>query len=228
MAVSGSTDYAPTAGDLIRGALKRINGMDLADSDPQTAESEFARLMLNQMLKGWQAKGVTLSEEKETSFSLVTSTASYALTPRALEVSAVRYRSTSDIDTPLAEIDRKRYFDIPNKASESARPNSYYFERARATSTIHLWPTPSASSGSVRYSYREVVDDVDALTDEVDLGQEWMECVEANLALRLAETPEFSMDGERYLKLKMRADELADEMFGFARTDSVFFLPRRA
>lgn len=185
MATSGSTDYSLTARQIATAALEMLGVIALGDT-PEAEHSAKALEQLNLMVKTWSAtpdpKLWLLTEGTQ---ALTVSTASYVLTaPR--KVLSVR-RRTSNIDTPLIELSRSDYFDTPTK-SATGIPNSWFFDRQRASKTLYLWPAPdttTAANTTLQYTYLRVIEDLDTLDDDFDVPQEWLEPLEVSLAARL-------------------------------------------
>lgn len=184
MSTSGSTDHSLTAQGVVDQAYDimalKAGGETLAAED---AARGLAALEL--LLKTWSAQG-RLWLAAETSLTLVASQASYALASSVRRVTGVR-RRTSDIDTPLCEIGREEYFDLPTKAA-TGTPVSWYADSQRPRVTFYIWPTATsaaATSTTLRYTYERVIEDCDTLTNDPDVPQEWLEPLAWGLADRL-------------------------------------------
>lgn len=184
MATSGSVDFALIGGEVIQKAFEVAKIVAPGES-PTAAESDGAKLDLNLMLKTWSAKP-HLWIRTEGSQALTASTASYAITG-ARRLESVR-RRTSNIDTPMNELARREYYDLPTK-SATGMPVSWYFDPQRSTRSLYIWPAPSAAIAAntvLHFTYMRVIEDVDALSNDLDMPQEWLEAVIYNLAVRLA------------------------------------------
>lgn len=187
MATSGSTDFSLNARDLCKFALKKIrvigHAEDMAPEDAGTAREE-----LNLLLKGLQLEAPSLWRQTDGSVSLVANTSSYTLSPRPFRVYECRYRSAAGIDLPLYEMTRQEYMDLPLKTS-AGTPTCYYVDYQRAATILYLWPVPvSATTEACHYTYQRIFEDLDALNDDVDIPQEYLETVGYLLASRLADT----------------------------------------
>lgn len=184
MAVSGSTDFAMDSRQVIASAFtnaKIYAAGETITSDDMAAGQEA----LNLMLKTWSAKP-HLWITTEGSVTLVTGQASYSV-PDARRVSSVR-RRIAGIDTPLNELSRQEYYDLPNK-SGAGMPVSWYFDPQRSARTLYLWLVPTAAlaaSTTLQYTYSRVIDDVDTLDNDPDVPQEWLEALVYSLSDRLA------------------------------------------
>jgi hypothetical protein len=191
MAVSNSTDFKLSAGDMVEEARRKI-GIQ-ADEEPMTAqELQTGLRALNMMVKAWQADGVTAWATEEGEITpLVLGDASYvfgvggSFVPVPLEIMSVRInRGTSDI--PMLRLGREDYYDLPNKETRGY-PTQFYYERKRSGGTLFIWPTPDAGLGTLKFTYRRALMDFDNAPDDMDLPQEWHEAVLYGLAKRLAE-----------------------------------------
>jgi hypothetical protein len=227
MASSGSSDFSLNVRELATSALGLIGVVGIGDT-PTDDEMDKALLHLNLMVKTWGAMpSPKLWLLTEGSQALTASTASYTLTA-ARKVLSVR-RRTSSIDTPLLEMSRSDYFDTPSKAS-TGMATSYYFDPQRATRTLYVWPVPDATiaaSTTLQYTYLRVIEDLDALTDDFDLPQEWLEAIQYGLAARL--TVPFRMhltDPAGAAEIKQRAADLYAQLASYdTESASIFFQP---
>lgn len=230
MATSGSVDYSLTARQIATAALELIGVVALGDTPP-AEEADKALQQLNLMVKTWGADpSPKLWLKTEGSVTLSASTASYTASPVSLarKVLSVR-RRTSNIDTPLCPLSRSDYDDIPNK-SGTGTPTSFYFDPQRATRTLYVWPAPTtavAADTTLRMTYLRVIEDLDALDDDFDLPQEWLEVLQYGLAARLAMPFKMHLtDPTGYAEVKSRAAELYAQLSAWDEEDvSVSFSP---
>lgn len=184
MAVSGSTDFNMDARQVITSAF--VNAKIYSPGETITADDmESGQEALNLMLKTWSAKE-HLWITTEGSVALVAGQAAYSV-PAARRVSSVR-RRVNGIDTPMNVLSRQEYYDLPNK-SGAGMPVSWYFDPQRSTRTLYLWLVPSAAiaaNTTLNYTYSRVIDDIDALENDPDVPQEWLEALIYSLSDRLA------------------------------------------
>lgn len=183
MATSGSVDFALTSRQICTAALQLI-GATAQGEDPSAEDAATALLHLNLMLKTWgtDAKIFLLAETLQ---ALTLSQATYTLAA-ARRVTEVR-RRLSSMDTPMGELTRTDYFSMPNKTA-TGTPVSWYFDAQRSTRTLYVWPTPdtnAAANITLRYTYQRVIEDADALDNDPDVPQEWLEALTYSLAARL-------------------------------------------
>lgn len=224
MATSGSTNLALTSRQIITHALSLIQVLSAGET-PSAADAATSLQSLELMLKSWSARP-HLWLETEGSLVLTAGTQSYALPDDAYTVSSVR-RRTSSIDTPLCEVSRAEYFDLPTKSAQGM-PVNWYVDDQRATTTLYLWPTAStsvAANTTLQYTYARVIEDVDDLNNEADLPQEWLETIAYGLAKRLG--PIFGMVATpEYRVVADEAERLLAEMSASDQEKtSIFFQP---
>lgn len=177
------------------------------------------------MLKTWATAG-RLWLQTEGSVTLIASTASYALTG-VRKVLSVR-RRTSSIDTPLTELSREEYYDLPNK-SQAGTPLSCYFDPQRSTKTLYVWPVPTAAiatSTTLPYTYARFIEDCDALTNDPDVPQEWLEALSYGLARRLAPRFPGIVASAEFAEIKEASERLYAALSSVDQeTSSIFFQP---
>lgn len=208
MAVSSSIDFSLTAGDIIEEARRKL-GIH-ADEEPLQAQELTTGLRtLNMMLKAWQADGVMCWTFAEGTITLVASDADYVIgsggsfTTVPFDITSMRI-TRSSIDLPMQRMSREDYYNLPNKTS-TGYPTQFYYDRQRNGGTLFVWPAPDATAGTLKFTYRRIIMDLDASADDFDIPQEWYEAITYNLAVRLA--PGVGVVGTEEFKLvKAEAD----------------------
>lgn len=184
MATSGSTDFQMDARQIITSAF--LNAKIYSPGETISAEDMDQGVeSLNLLLKTWSARQ-HLWITTEGSLNLVAGQAAYSI-PAARRMSSLRRRIAA-IDTPMNELSRQEYYDLPNK-SGAGLPVSWYFDPQASSRTLYLWLVPTAAiaaTTTVQYTYFRVIEDIDALENDADLPQEWLEALIYTLADRLA------------------------------------------
>jgi len=188
MAVSNSTDFALTGEALVKLARRHLG--ILASEEPLAAhELEEGLETLNAMLKQWQIDGVKYWTLTEGTLTLVQSQASYSFasggdfTTVPLDLMQVRItRNSTDLE--MFEISREDYYRLPDKTSEGY-PTQWFYDRQRASGTLYVWPVPDVTAGTLKFTYRRTIMDMDAGANDFDLPQEWHEAIAFGLADRL-------------------------------------------
>ena len=224
MATSGSTNFAQTSREIIAQALTLLQQIGMG-ATPPAEEAEYARVALNQMIKTWGSAG-RLWLQTEGSVTLLASTASYALTGVRKVMSVRRKTGTNYI--PMTEMSREEYYDLPNPAS-SGSPLNWYFDPQRATKTLFVWQVPDATvaaASTLAYTYARFIEDVDALDDDPDVPQEWIEALTYGLARRLA--PAYGATGKpEFAEIKEASERLYAALSSVDQeTASIFLQPQ--
>jgi hypothetical protein len=205
MATSGSTDFNLTGADIVDKALKMIGAVS-AYQTANSVDTNDAYDTLNLMLKGWETHGPNIFRWKEGSETLVADTASYTLETDVVRISSIRYRDANSLDTPMFEISREEYYNLPNKTVQGI-PTQWHFDALNASPLLYIWPVKaSVTTEALKYTYQRRFEDVDAGSNDIDVAQEWLETVLYNLASRLAD--EHGKTGERIDRIVARAELL--------------------
>jgi hypothetical protein len=225
MAVSGSTDFSLNANQIIDKAFHRLGKASEGES-VSARMYEDGRSSLNLILKSKLSTSDRLFLRTERSLTLVAGTPSYVLTPKPMRVLSVRRRDSNGDDTPLEDISREEYFDLPNKSTSPATPLSWYYDPQTTTGTLYLWPAPDSSTDyTLQITYLRPIDDIDASNDDLDMPQEWLDPVIWMLADDL-ET-EYPVNDPRLAAKIERKAEQARQMLDYWDTEgsSLFMQP---
>jgi hypothetical protein len=228
MTVSGSTNYSLTANQIIDKAFHRLG-------KASEGEAISARMYqdglssLNLLIKSKLGTSDRLSLRTEGSLVLVSEQEGYTLTsPFPSRMLSVRRRDSDDSDTPMQELSRQEYFDLPNKTSSPSIPVSWFFDPQQGSGVLYVWPAPStdaATDYSLRLTYLRRVSDMDSSTDELDMPQEWLDPVIWLLADDL-ETEYPVNDARLAMKIERKASE-AKQILDYWDTEvaSLFMQP---
>lgn len=126
-------------------------------------------------------------------------------------LSARRHNLTSGIDTPLFEMDRIEYQELPNKTSEGSA-NGFYYDRRGGTNTtgyLYLWPEPSTVNEALKMTVARPIEIFSAAGDDADLPQEWVRAIVWNLADELAD--EYDVPEPKRSRIERRAAQYLAE-----------------
>ena len=99
--------------------------------------------------------------------------------------------STNQSDLAMGRVSRDDFLNIASKRTTS-RPNQFYVDR-QITPTIKIWPTPDSSTNYILVYDRLVrIDDVDTMTNTMEVPFRFYPCLTAGLAyyLSLKRAPE--------------------------------------
>lgn len=222
MATSGSTDYALTGTQIVNQALYLLNVVPEGDTPP-TADSNGALTSLETMIKTWGALG-KLWLKTETTQALTEGTASYTMASGVRKVLDVR-RRTNSIDTPMFEMSRQEYFDLPNKTGKGT-PVNWYFDYQLATRLLYIWSTADATNATdttLYITYARILEDVDSLSNNLDLPQEWGETLIYNLAA--VRGPKYGLANDaNFQEIKQRAAVLYGALESIDQESTSIFL----
>ena len=220
MPTSGETAWSLTALDIVKAAMGEIAVID-PGTDPDPDECEDCVVRLNGMLKSWQLKGVTLMREAT---ATLTTTPATALVPLGdvtdiRSISTARLVPASGSERPLYPMTRSEYLSMPNKATAGS-PTMYYFSRQR--DEVELYHSPvSATAVHIAIDYDRIVETITANTETLDIREELLETVYANLAVRIFGL--FESGKNPPAELIARATTLEQQMFDAERPDSYRF-----
>ncbi len=110
-------------------------------------------------------------------------------------------------DIPISLLNITEFSQLPNKNAASTTPLQMYYDR-QTTPTIVLWPVPSVVGPQLVLWVRRAVQDVGALSGQLELPGRWHRAVTAQLALHLIdELPTNEVDRAR--RPDIEADALA-------------------
>jgi len=221
MTTSASINLDLTAQEIISYALRKIN-VTAQTEEPSGDDSDRARIELNMMLKDWM-RYEQLWRLTEGYVVLLADISGYSLTPQPYRVHAVRYRNADGIDTPMVEMTKIKYWELPDKTTEGV-PNSWFFDNQRNTNSIFIWPVlASPTTETMRVSYQRRFEDVDTLAETVDIPQQYLGVVGHNLASRLADS--YGRSGGHIDRIIQRAELLLQETLDDDRESFYQFMP---
>ncbi len=139
---------------------------------------------------------------------------------------ARRHNIVSAIDTPLQEMDRDEYFDLPNKTSTGST-NSFFYDRRGGTNStgyIYLWPAPASVEDAIKMTVARPIEDFTVAGDSADLPQEWIRALEWGLADEIAD--EYDVPEPKRTRIERRAAQyLAEANWWERELLSIEFVP---
>lgn len=201
--------------DLVRGAMLEIGALE-AGEDPTPSEYEDILQKLNAMLGRWGTKHILIPASVSESFSLSAGTASYTMgsggtasSVRAMKILDTAYiRDSGNVDYRVRVISESEYNDLSIKGLQS-RPQKLYYDQGYPTGTIYFYPTPDATETAYINSLKPLSEiALSGITDDFNLGREYEEAIQLNLAIRIA-----PMFGERVTQeLILFADEALEDL----------------
>lgn len=188
MTVSGTTAFNLTVSQLVTEA-RALLGIQDAEEPLQAYELQQGIRALNMMIKAWQIDGPYTWTFTEGQFTLVQNDVDYvfgaggSFTTVPLEIMSARI-SRGGNDLPMLQISREEYYNFPNKTT-AGYPTQFYYDRQRDGGTFYVWPAPDAGLGTIKFTYRRIIDDAGDGTNTMDFPPEWHEALTYGLAQRL-------------------------------------------
>lgn len=183
MATSGTISTVLTARDIIKSSMEILNVLDGA-SEPDAVSAAMGLRHLNWLLKTMQMDGCDLWRQQEYTVTIPANTAMATLSPRVIDVMEARLILSSTYQRTLARWDWGDYVTLPNKIAAND-PTCFTLDKQRTAINMYVWPVPTVDR-DIKYTSARVIEDVTDINQNVDLPQEWTECVYYLLADRLA------------------------------------------
>jgi len=112
-------------------------------------------------------------------------------------------------EIPMYKLNRNDYANLPDKFS-TGRPTQFWYDKRRTQPEIELWPNPGAefTFNQVTGFVQRQVQDVGAMTDELEVPDRWYLAIVCNLAAQLGREikevdeviiPRLDLDAKTYL-----------------------------
>ena len=106
--------------------------------------------------------------------------------PRPLEILECNRKRTDGSEVPLNPLTRNEYEALSNKTSPGP-PIDYHYDPTINNGTLYIWQAPDATAVSewtLELVYRAPIEDVDSLTDNIDIPAENLDALIVNLGYR--------------------------------------------
>ena len=116
-------------------------------------------------------------------------------------------------DTNVWMVEREKYRGLSGKVTSGSSPNQIYHDPQLTTGQLFVYPVPSEPDQTLHLSAHYPFEDMDAITDDFDFPQEWLNALRYNLAVELL--TEYSCPPERANRIERRAIILLDEVLGW-------------
>jgi len=116
---------------------------------------------------------------------------------------------------------RQEYMDLPNKYNPGTITQAFY-NPARDQGEMFVWNTPVDATNAMRFTWYRPIQDFLTTDDAPDLPQEWLNCLDWNLALELC--PRYSVSAERWDRISAMSAQKLELVKGWDREPtSVYF-----
>lgn len=171
--------FSMTAGDVVKRAMQARRCLALGRT-PTAAELEYGLERLNQLFKTLAGDGI--GPEVDTTATITADVAEVILAPRPADVLSASLVVSATNQRLLYRWEPEQYKELPNK-TQSGEPSVYSLRQTVTATYLRVWPVPTANR-TINYSYTRTIEDVVAAT-ALDVPQEWLEAIEAMLAIRL-------------------------------------------
>ncbi len=124
--------------------------------------------------------------------------------------------------TPLTKMmSRQEYMDLPQPQNLGTVTQAFY-NPGRDQGELYVWNNPSTANNGLRFTWYRPLQDFLTADDAPDMPQEWINCLDWNLALELC--PRYSVPAERWDRINAMAKEKLDLVRGWDREfQSVYF-----
>lgn len=126
-------------------------------------------------------------------------------------ISGRSHNLESGIDTPVDEMDRVEYQEMPNKTSTGSI-NGYFYDRrggANSTGVLNLWQPSADATEAFKMTVARPIQDFTVAGDDADLPQEWIRAIEWGLADEIAD--EYDVPEPKRTRIERRAAQYLAE-----------------
>lgn len=142
---------------------------------------------------------------------------------RPVRVFNVRRGTFSGAEVPIDMVARDVYMAQPNKSAAST-PTMAHYHPEIAAGKLYVWPISSTTQNVLRFTYQRTIEDVDAVTNTLDMPEEAIDALIYELAVKLA--PEYQLPLDKRQMLAAEAMELMEDLEAFDEDDtSVYLVP---
>lgn len=182
-----------TVRDLIKKSLVLIGAVSPGENI-SAQEASDGLSSLNDLLDSWSTDGLLIPTTTIEEFTLVPGQGSYTIgpsgnfntvNPQVIEEARLKDVSGTPIELPIKVLSTQEWADVIQKTVTSSQPDSLYFQRSGALSTIYLYPVPSAANKLVLYS-KKTLGSFASANDVISLPPGYQRALRYNLALELA------------------------------------------
>jgi len=208
-----------TVRDIVTDALLDI-GVSVIGQAVSADDMALGIRHLNRIMKAWNSLGFAKYLSSSQQITLTTS-ASYTLSPaRPSKITTARF-VRSGIETPMIELTRAEYDELPNKAA-TGQPTQFYYDRKAETATFYVWPTLATAAGEViNLSVEREIEDISSENDTIDIPAEWYDAAVRSLAARLVFP--YDISDQRGMVLNAAAKDALDTAIASDTEFSVFW-----
>jgi hypothetical protein len=221
-----------TAADIINRALRTLAVIGEGESGNANQLAD-GLVSLNDLVEAWANENLMIYATTQDSKALTPSDGTYTIgsganinSTRPMRLERAFVRDSSGIDHALQVINREQYQAISDKTVESAIPELIYLDVGYPTSTITLYPVPSAAY-TLYIDTKKSIGTFAATSTSVSLPPGYERALRLNLAVEMA--PEYEVSSAHIEGLALEAKnklKRTNHVAPIARFDSV--IPTRA
>ena len=146
-----------------------------------------------------------------------------SIAQRPLRLYNGRIKINDGNEIPIVQISRSSYMALPTKETTS-RPNQFYYDPQLDDGKLFVWPTSDSVKDRMLFSAQRQIQDLDALTNNLDFPQEWLKAITWNLAVDMAF--DYAISDAHYDRLAQRASKYMEDVENFdVENTSIYFMP---
>jgi hypothetical protein len=183
MATSGTYTFNLDAVDIVEEAFERCS-LELRTAN----DMETARRSLDLLLLEWANDQVNIWTLEYATLAMVATTTSYSLPSETVDVLDAVVRETSgstNNDVPSERISIEEYLNRTDKDA-AGRSVQHAIHRGRDALTLYVYPAPDKAYTFLYWKMR-YVEDVGALSNNVDIPRRFLPALIAGLAYKIGE-----------------------------------------
>lgn len=217
------------AGQMITRAY-RILGVLPSGGVPTADQMNQGIIVLNYLLKSWQANGINLWRQTQMTISVPAGVGAagnpYQVTPPVLGIEGARLVISESpyYERPLGVFTYNDYMNYPNKR-QMGSPTLIVFDKQENVSNFYIWPLPQ-NPVQINLTVGRPVLDVTQASDTVDVPIEWNETVIYTLGDRLMDDEGvMAADPATGQRITDRAQALYQKLLDFDRPTKIIIRP---
>lgn len=217
------------AGQMITRAYRML-GVLPSGGSPTADQMNQGIIVLNYMLKSWQADGINLWRQTQYTISVPAGQGSFdtpvMVTPPVLGVENARLITSQSpfMTRPLKITAYNDYMLYPNPKQQSS-PTIIVFDKQENTSNFYVWPLPQTPCQIIMTVGRPILD-VTQASDTIDVPIEWNMTAVYCLADHLMDDEAGAMsDPATAQRITDKAVNLYQKLLNFDRPTSLYIRP---
>jgi hypothetical protein len=146
------------------------------------------------------------------------------LITRPLNIYQLRFRNNnaSNYDRPVQPYNRNDYFALPTKSNLGPAVAWYYDVQNNPLGKLYIWNASQSVQDTIRFTYQKSMDMIDAANNNLEIPNEWNECVVWNLAARCA--PFFGKEEKANAQIIPYAAQMFQELSTWDNENASFYL----